>query len=169
MIAEALGWIGTFGTIGAYVLLSRGHWHATSIRYAALNGVGGVLGAAGSSLYGAWPSVASNVIWAAVAAQSIVMTYRERHAARPAPVSELNLEPGAPTGELAVLDHEHRADGHGGATRDVAALEVVGGEAQRAPARVHDRRAHARDAGDDGEVGRPVGERRVRQRADGED
>ena len=65
--------------------------------------------------------------------------------------------------------HEHRADGHGGATRDVAALEVVGGEAQRAPARVHDRRAHARDAGDDGEVGRPVGERRVRQRADGED
>ena len=82
MIAAALGWIGTFGTIGAYVLLSRGRWHATSIRYAALNGVGGLLGAAGSSLYGAWPSVASNLLWSCVAVQSLVLTYRERRAAR---------------------------------------------------------------------------------------
>lgn len=104
MIAALLGWIGTFGTIGAYLLLSRGHWHATSIRYAALNGVGGLLGAAGSSIYGAWPSVFSNLIWSAVAAQSIAMTYRERRRAA-APVVELHPdpEPEPPTGELPVL------------------------------------------------------------------
>ena len=103
MVAAALGWVGTFGTIGAYVLLSRGHWHATSIRYAALNAIGGLLGAAGSTLYGAWPSVGSNLLWSAVAAHSIVMTYRERRAARPAAVTELKPDPGPPTGDLPVL------------------------------------------------------------------
>lgn len=83
MVAAALGWVGTIGTIGAYVLLSRGLWHATSIRYAALNGVAGLLGAVGSSLYGAWPSVVSNLLWSAVAAHSIVATRRERRDARP--------------------------------------------------------------------------------------
>src|SRR3712207_5847849 len=62
VIAAALGWVGTVGTFGAYVLLSRGRWHPTSIRYAALNGVAGLLGAMGSSLYGAWPSVVSNLL-----------------------------------------------------------------------------------------------------------
>ena len=103
MIAAALGWIGTLGTMGAYVLLSRGRWHSTSLRYAALNGVGGLLGAAGSTLYGAWPSVASNVVWAGVAAQSVVMTLRERRHHRLATVVVLNPDPDPPTGELPAL------------------------------------------------------------------
>ena len=103
MIAAALGWVGTLGTISAYVLLSGGRWHATSIRYAALNGVGGLLGAAGSTLYGAWPSVASNLLWSCVAAHSIVVTYRERRAARVTVVADLDLDTDAPTGELPVL------------------------------------------------------------------
>src|SRR5688572_18244983 len=103
MIAAALGWVGTIGTIGAYVLLIRGHWHAASLRYGALNGVGGLLGAAGSSLYGAWPSVASNLLWSCVAAHSIVMTYRERRAARLPGITELHPDPEPPTGELPVL------------------------------------------------------------------
>ena len=61
VIAAAMGWIGTVGTIGAYVMLSRGHWHSASLRYAALNGAGGLLCGAASAAYGAWPSVASNV------------------------------------------------------------------------------------------------------------
>ena len=82
MIAAALGWVGTVGTFGAYVLLSRGLWHATSLRYATLNGLAGLLGAVGSSLYGAWPSVVSNMLWSGVAAHSIASTYRERRAAQ---------------------------------------------------------------------------------------
>ncbi len=93
MIAAALGWVGTVGTFGAYVLLSRGLWHATSIRYAALNGVAGLFGAIGSSLYGAWPSVVSNLLWSGVAAHSIVWTYRERRGARQSGPAELTTDP----------------------------------------------------------------------------
>jgi hypothetical protein len=80
MIAAAMGWIGTLGTISAYVMLSRGRWNAGSIRYGVLNLLGGLLGAAGSTAYGAWPSVASNLIWACVALQSIVVTMQARRA-----------------------------------------------------------------------------------------
>jgi hypothetical protein len=82
MIAAAMGWIGTVGTIGAYVLLVRGRLSAGSVRYGALNGLGGLLAAAASATYGAWPSVGSNLIWSAVAAHSIIATLRERHVAR---------------------------------------------------------------------------------------
>jgi hypothetical protein len=103
MIAATLGWVGTVGTFGAYVLLSRGLWHATSIRYAALNGVAGLLGAIGSSLYGAWPSVVSNLLWAGVASHSIVLTYRERRGARPSDPVELITQPEPRAGEVPVL------------------------------------------------------------------
>lgn len=103
MIAAVLGWVGTVGTFGAYVLLSRGLWHATSIRYAALNGVAGLLGAMGSSLYGAWPSVVSNALWSGVAAVSIVSTYRERRGARSAGPAEPSTDPEPRTGDVLVL------------------------------------------------------------------
>ena len=80
MFAAVMGWIGTLGTIGAYVMLSRGYVSPTSIRYGVLNLVGGLLGATGSAAYGAWPSVASNLVWAGVAMQSILVTLRTRRA-----------------------------------------------------------------------------------------
>ena len=86
MFAAAMGWIGTFGTIGAYVMLSRGRWNPTSIRYGVLNLLGGLLGATGSAAYGAWPSVASNLVWAVVALQSIVTTLQARRVVVLAPV-----------------------------------------------------------------------------------
>ena len=82
MIAAAMGWIGTVGTIGAYVMLSRGRWHSASLRYAALNGIGGLLAAGASAAYGAWPSVASNLLWSGVALHSAIVTVRERGARR---------------------------------------------------------------------------------------
>ena len=93
MIAAAMGWIGTFGTIGAYVMLSRGSWHSASLRYAALNGVGGLLAAAASAAYGAWPSVASNLLWSLVALHSAIATLRERHVRRLADVEHLPVRP----------------------------------------------------------------------------
>jgi hypothetical protein len=78
MIAAAMGWIGTIGTITAYVMLTRGQLRSESIRYAMINFFGGLLGATASISYGAWPSVVSNVIWSGVAVQSIVMTLKAR-------------------------------------------------------------------------------------------
>jgi hypothetical protein len=96
MLAAAMGWIGTFGTIGAYVMLSRGSWHSSSLRYAALNGIGGLLGAAASAAYGAWPSVASNLLWSGVALHSAVVTLRHRRARRIARVVHLPIRPTDP-------------------------------------------------------------------------
>jgi hypothetical protein len=103
MFGAALGWVGTMGTFGAYVLLSRGLWHATSVRYAALNGVAGLLGAIGSSLYGAWPSVVSNVLWSGVAAHSILLTCSERRGVRRADLGQPNTDPEPRTADVLVL------------------------------------------------------------------
>lgn len=106
MIAAALGWIGTIGTIGAYVLLTRGTLGATSIRYSVMNGLGGLLGAAGSSAVGAWPSVVSNLLWSGIAVQTIVLTLRARRRDRLAPVVELRelaADPEPPTGPIPVV------------------------------------------------------------------
>jgi len=106
MIAAAMGWIGTLGTIGAYVLLSRGRWSAASLRYSAINGVGGVLCGAASAAYGAWPSVASNLIWSVVAAHTAMVTLRARRARPSAPVLALPVgpsDPEPPTGPQPLL------------------------------------------------------------------
>ena len=91
MISATMGWIGTLGTMGAYVMLSRGRWHSSSLRYAALNGVGGLLGAAASAVYGAWPSVASNLMWSCVALHSAVVTLHDRRTRRIAAVEQLPI------------------------------------------------------------------------------
>ena len=89
MFTAVMGWIGTVGTIGAYVMLSRGRWNATSIRYGVLNLLGGLLGATGSAAYGAWPSVASNLLWSGVAVHSAIVTLRSRRNQRLADVEQL--------------------------------------------------------------------------------
>lgn len=78
MIAVVMGWIGTVGGITAYVLLSRGTLASSSLRYAALNGLAGVMAGVASAVYGAWPSVASNALWACIAAHSAITTLRAR-------------------------------------------------------------------------------------------
>ena len=97
MIAAAMGWIGTLGTISAYVMLSRGYVTAGSVRYGVLNLLGGLLGAAGSTAYGAWPSVASNLIWSGVALQSVLVTLRARRDLEVAPVPLAELSPVEPS------------------------------------------------------------------------
>jgi hypothetical protein len=103
VIAAVMGWIGTVGTIGAYVMLSRGRWNSASLRYAALNGVGGLLCGGASAAYGAWPSVASNVVWSAVALQSAVVTLRGRRRAGSAVVVPLHPVPDPTPDAPAVL------------------------------------------------------------------
>jgi hypothetical protein len=100
MIALAMGWLGTLGSVYAYVLLSRGRWHAASLRYSALNGLAGILGGCASAVYGAWPSVAANIVWTGIAVQSGLATLRERRA-RVAPVVALpDPEPPTPAQDV---------------------------------------------------------------------
>lgn len=78
MLAALLGWVGTIGTIGAFALHSTGRMSSLSVRYALLNTVGGLLAGAGAALYGAWPSVASNVIWALLGLRALLVALRTR-------------------------------------------------------------------------------------------
>src|SRR5262245_21929715 len=109
MIAAVMGWIGTVGGLSAYLLLSRGRWQASSLRYSAMNGVAGVLAGTASAVYGAWPSVASNALWTCIAAQVAFTTLRdrraERRAERLASVVSLpvDLDPEPPTGPQPLL------------------------------------------------------------------
>ncbi|GAA1940040.1 CBU_0592 family membrane protein [Nocardioides marmoribigeumensis] len=84
MIAASLGWMGTIGTMLAYVLMANGRLVATSRTYAAMNVAGGVLAGVGAMAYAAWPSVASNVMWAAIGAWSFLSATRVAHARRTA-------------------------------------------------------------------------------------
>lgn len=77
-MAAALGWIGTMGTFVAYLLLWRGHVGSGSIVYALMNAMGGLLGGTASLLYGAWPSAASNFMWAAIGVHSTLAAVRLR-------------------------------------------------------------------------------------------
>ena len=74
MIATVLGWIGTAGTLGAYLMLSRGRLAANSTTYALLNVVGGLLVGAASAAYGAWPSATANLAWAAISMRTLAAT-----------------------------------------------------------------------------------------------
>jgi hypothetical protein len=102
MIALAMGWIGTVGSIAAYVLLSRGTWSATSLRYSALNGLAGIVAGCASAAYGAWPSVGSNLLWTGIAAHSALTTLRAR---RRAHLSVVETAPANPDPEPPAQSH----------------------------------------------------------------
>ena len=72
VIAAVLGWSGTVGTMLAYVLMCNGKLLATSRTYALMNVTGGLLAGVSATAYAAWPSVASNLVWAGVGAWSLV-------------------------------------------------------------------------------------------------
>jgi hypothetical protein len=99
MLASAMGWIGTIGSICAYVLLSQGRWNATSLRYSALNAIAGVLAGSASAVYGAWPSVGANLVWTGIAVHSAVTTVCARRSSladdESAPVADHDSEPPA--------------------------------------------------------------------------
>jgi hypothetical protein len=103
MIALAMGWIGTVGSIAAYVLLSRGTWTATSLRYSALNGLAGIVAGCASAAYGAWPSVGSNLLWTGIATHSALTTLRAR---RRAHLSVVAPAPGNPDPEPPAQPHQ---------------------------------------------------------------
>lgn len=71
MLIELLGWLGVVGTLTAYLLAARGRLASESVPYAVLNAVGGALCAVAAGAVGAWPSMASSVIWSAVGVHAL--------------------------------------------------------------------------------------------------
>ena len=65
-IIELAGWLGTAALLLAYGLVSTRRLAGDSVRYQALNLVGGALVLINSFYHGAMPSVAVNVFWVAI-------------------------------------------------------------------------------------------------------
>ncbi|WP_109212230.1 MULTISPECIES: hypothetical protein [Microbacterium] len=63
MLEAILGWVGTAGSLVAYVLLVRGHLGARSRIYLGTNAIAATFAGTASVMYGAWPSAASNFVW----------------------------------------------------------------------------------------------------------
>ncbi len=72
MLMEAVGIGAMLLILGAYAANSGGYLDSRSTFYQALNFVGSVMFVAYLSVKQAWPSVALNVVWAAIALVVIV-------------------------------------------------------------------------------------------------
>ena len=66
-LIDILGWIGAICLLLAYFLVSRKKLAGDSLNYQLLNLVGGALLTINSLYYGAFPSVAVNVVWIGIA------------------------------------------------------------------------------------------------------
>ena len=82
MIAATLGWVGAVGTLFAYLAVSRGWLCGSSRRYAVLNIAGGAMAGTAAGMYGAWPSAASNFVWALIGVVTVATQLREARRAR---------------------------------------------------------------------------------------
>ena len=111
VLGGVLGGLGTIGSFTAYVLIWRGWVAPTAKRYAALNAVGGLLGAAGSLVYGAWPAVISNLVWAAIGAASLISAWRRGWNTRRS-AARWSLEMPPVEHEAALAGHEAEISSH---------------------------------------------------------
>ena len=78
LLIDVAGWLGAVALLSAYGLVSAKKLAGDSIRYQALNLLGGGLLIANSFYYGAFPSVGVNVIWIVIAIVTLVAGRRAR-------------------------------------------------------------------------------------------
>jgi len=81
MVATSVGWVGAVGTVTAYALVSRRRLDANSMRFQTINVMGAGLLAVSAMSASNWPSMVSNLVWAAVGVHALVQA---RHALRAA-------------------------------------------------------------------------------------
>lgn len=97
----ALGWVGAVVCLTAYILVTRGRWAPTSGRYQLANVASGLMMGTVAASSGVWPSVVTNVVWAAVALHAVTVVLRARRARaarrRPQPVTPAAALPAATT------------------------------------------------------------------------
>ncbi|MFN2226193.1 MAG: CBU_0592 family membrane protein [Anaerolineae bacterium] len=78
LLIDVTGWLGAVALLSAYALVSAKKLAGDSLRYQALNLLGGGLLIVNSFYYGAFPSVGVNVVWIAIAIVTLVAGRRAR-------------------------------------------------------------------------------------------
>lgn len=80
LLFEVLGWAGTIAVLAAYLLVSLKRMDADSVLYQVLNLFGALAILVNSSLHGAIPSAALNVVWMGIAGFALAGMLRRRRA-----------------------------------------------------------------------------------------
>lgn len=62
-LVDVVGWVGAGALLGAYVLVSSGRLHGSSLAFQLLNLLGAVGLLVNGAYHGAWPSVGLNSVW----------------------------------------------------------------------------------------------------------
>jgi hypothetical protein len=74
---EAAGWLGAVLVLAGYALASIGRLDARSPTFQWLNLVGAAGFVINTAWHGAWPSMALNVVWCAIAAATLLRRGRQ--------------------------------------------------------------------------------------------
>ena len=77
LLINVTGWLGVIGLLIAYWLVSTKRLEGDSVTYQSLNAVGAVLLITNSFFYGAYPSVAINVVWIGIGVYALVRPWRK--------------------------------------------------------------------------------------------
>ncbi len=79
-LVDVIGWLGAASLLAAYALVSTKKLEGNSIAYQLLNLAGGIFLVINSSYYGAYPSVAVNVVWIGIAIYAMTSVARRKSA-----------------------------------------------------------------------------------------
>lgn len=77
---DVIGWIGAALLLTAYGLVSSERWRGRSFRFQLCNAVGSVCLIANTAYYGAYPSMAVNVVWVVIALYALGTAGRVKNA-----------------------------------------------------------------------------------------
>jgi len=75
ILIETVGWIGTALVILAYFLVSKEYVTGKNAVYQLMNFFGAIGLGINVFYYGAWPSLAINIVWSIIAAVSLVSIF----------------------------------------------------------------------------------------------
>lgn len=106
-IITVLGWIGAFGAVTAYGMVTTGRWTSSSGAFQVTNLVAAALMFLVAAYNDVWPSAAANVVWVAIGAHALWSIARTRLGRRPAPAASA-AAPALPS-EVGALHAEPRS------------------------------------------------------------
>lgn len=104
LLWEIAGWAGSVAILGAYLTVSMG-WLKAGRGFQIANLFGACAFTVNGAFHGAWPSVATNVVWILISAIALLRLHAASRPGGDADTSQV-IFPGAPdtTGQLAVVE-----------------------------------------------------------------
>jgi hypothetical protein len=102
LLPTIIGFAGAFAVLAAFAASAAGRISSQGVVYHVANGAGGLCLVVSGFAAGAWPSVATNVIWAVISVTALSAILKARRPARQVRFEPPTAEYSLPTAELAL-------------------------------------------------------------------